>query len=190
MSYFLNVDENDQLRKINIDELYEKEQRNHLKQIAIFNKILNRIHNRIKITSRNKRTSKFIWFHIPEYIFGEPLYDQGECIAYIVNQLESNGFFINYMHPNTLYVSWENWVPSYVRNEIKKKKGIVIDEKGNIIKKEDNDDPNENPETKILNDRSNSLEPSKKDKQYTPIQTYKPTGIYRKEIFEKLEKRL
>ncbi len=189
MSYFLNVDENDQLRKINIDELYEKEQKNHLKQISIFNKILNRIHNRIRITSRNKKVDKFVWFHIPEYIFGEPLYDQGECIAYIVNQLEDNGFFINYIHPNTLFVSWDNWVPAYVRNEIKKKKGIVIDEKGNVISKEEKEDANGDINTKLFNDK-NTPEQSKKDKQYTPIQTYIPTGIYKRELFEKLEKKL
>ena len=133
--------------------------------------------------------AKFIWFHIPEYIFGEPLYDQGECIAYIVNQLETNGFFINYMHPNTLYVSWENWVPSYVRSEIKKKRGIVVDEKGNIVKQDNDEDMDDNMNSKFINEKNS--ESSKKDnKQYTPIQTYKPTGIYRKEIFEKLEKRL
>jgi len=93
------------------------------------------------------------------------------------------------MHPNTLFVSWENWIPSYVRNEIKKKRGIVIDEKGNILetKSERESDPNSD----FLNDKQG--EPSKKDqKQYNSVSNYKPTGnlVYNEDIFKKLEKKV
>jgi len=192
MSYcFLNVDEDDNLKKINIDELFEKKKMRDQKQVAIFNKILNRIHTRITITGRTKRSDKHIWFNIPEYIFGEPIYDKGDCIAYIVAKLEDNGFFIRYMHPNTLFISWENWIPSYVRNELKKKRGIVVDEKGNVLetKTEEPEDIN----SKILNDKNNGNgEPKKEQKQYTPIGTYKPTGklVYGQEVFDKIEKKV
>jgi hypothetical protein len=159
--------------------------------VAIFNKILNRIHTRITITGRTKRRDKHIWFNIPEYIFGEPIYDKADCIAYIVAKLEDNGFFIRYMHPNTLFISWENWIPSYVRNELKKKRGIVIDEKGNVLetKTEEPEDIN----SKILNDKNNGNgEPKKEQKQYTPIGSYKPTGklVYGQEVFDKIEKKV
>ena len=49
MSIFL-FDEEETKGKINIDDLYEKQQKKDLKQISIFNKILNRIHNKIRIT--------------------------------------------------------------------------------------------------------------------------------------------
>jgi len=192
MSYcFLNVDEDDNLKKINIDELFEKKKMRDQKQVAIFNKILNRIHTRITITGRTKRNDKHIWFNIPEYIFGEPIYDKGDCIAYIVAKLEDNGFFIRYMHPNTLFISWENWIPSYVRNELKKKRGIVVDEKGNVLetKTEEPEDIN----SKILNDKNNGNgEPKKEQKQYTPIGSYKPTGklVYGQEVFDKIEKKV
>ena len=123
MSCFLYVNDDDAVKKINIDDLYEKKQQRDLKQVSIFNKILNRIQHRIELTGRTKRNDKYIWFTVPEYIFGEPIYDKGDCIAYVVTKLEENGFFIRYMHPNTLFISWENWVPTYVRNEIKKKEG-------------------------------------------------------------------
>jgi hypothetical protein len=192
MSYcFLNVDEDDNLKKINIDELFEKKKMRDQKQVAIFNKILNRIHTRITITGRTKRSDKHIWFNIPEYIFGEPIYDKGDCIAYIVAKLEDNGFYIRYMHPNTLFISWENWIPSYVRNELKKKRGIVVDEKGNVLetKTEEPEDIN----SKILNDKNNGNgEPKKEQKQYTPIGSYKPTGklVYGQEVFDKIEKKV
>lgn len=87
MSCFLFNDDDDSGRKINIDDLYEKQQQRDIKQLAIFNKILNRVHKRITLTSQNKSNDKHIWFTIPEYIFGEPIYDKGDCTGYIVAKL-------------------------------------------------------------------------------------------------------
>ena len=121
MSCLLYVTDEEARKKINIDDLYEKKHQKDLKQLSIFNKILNRIHKRIETTSRNRRLDRHIWFIVPEFIFGEPNFDQGECLGYLVSKLEENGFFVKYVHPNTLFVSWENWIPSYTRNEVKKK---------------------------------------------------------------------
>jgi hypothetical protein len=132
-SIFIFDHEEESGSKINIDELYDKRQRRDLKQLSIFNKILNRVHKRVQYTARSKQGDTFIWFLVPEYIVGEPIYDKGDCIGYLVSQLEKNGFFVKYVHPNTLFVSWHTWVPSYVRNEIKKKLGVILDEKGNIV---------------------------------------------------------
>ena len=190
MSCFLFENDEEQMGKINIDDLYENKHKKDLKQLSIFNKILNRIHKRIEYTGKNKKKETHIWFTVPEYIFGEPLYNKGEIIGYLVSKLIDNGFFVKYVHPNTLFVSWHNWVPSYVRSEFQKKTGLVIDEKGIIIKKdEDNDDDNNNNNNKLINDKSSNGKPQK---QYTPIGQYKPTGnfVYTPEIFEKIEKRI
>lgn len=191
MSCFLYVDDEESTRKINIDDLYEKKQRRDLNQVVIFNKILNRIHKRITYTGRNKSNDKHIWFTVPEYIFGEPIYDKGDCIAYLVTKLEENGFHIRYIHPNTLFVSWDTWVPTYVRNEIKKKTGMVLDEKGNIIDKGDNLVESDDINAQLLNDKSGNGT-QKEQKKYTPIGQYKSTGnlVYNKDIFDKIEKKM
>jgi hypothetical protein len=191
MSCFLYLDDSDDVKKVNIDDLYENKQRRDLKQVSIFNKILNRIQNRITTTARIKKNDRHVWFTVPEYIFGEPIYDKGDCIAYVITKLEENGFFIRYMHPNTLFISWEKWVPSYVRTELKKKKGILVDEKGNIIDTKEEPDEEENMNSRML-DRSNPEQMRKSEKNYTPIGSYKPTGnlVYNKEIFEKIEKKV
>ena len=85
---FLFTDDDDNIQNVNIDELYEKQQERDLRQLSIFNKILNRIHHRIKLTSRTKKRDKHIWFQIPEFIFGEPVYKKDDCIGYIVAKLE------------------------------------------------------------------------------------------------------
>lgn len=194
MSCFLYVDDEESNRKINIDELYDKKQSRDLKQLSIFNKILNRIHKRIQFTSRNRREETHIWFIVPEYIFGEPIYDNGDCTGYLVAKLEENGFHVRYIHPNTLFISWHNWVPSYVRTQIKKQTGMVIDEKGNIIDKQDVEENNDNNTKGLFNDKSQITQPlgTKPQKQFTPIDKYKPTGnfVYNPEMLEKIDKKV
>lgn len=183
MSCLLYVNEEEAAQKINIDDLYEKKHQRDLKTLSTFNKILGRVHKRIQFTGRNKRNAKHIWFTVPEYIFGEPNYDNGECVAYLVTKLEDNGFYVKYMHPNTLYISWENWIPTYARNEYKKRTGIEVDEHGNLI---------ENIETKeeVADTKNNTGSQNKK--QFTPIEQYKPTGnlVYKPELFEKIERKV
>ena len=193
MSCLLYVDEEEAQQKINIDDLYEKKHQRDLKQISIFNKILNRIHKRIQITGRTKKTDKHIWFTVPEYIFGEPNYDQGDCLGYLVSKLETNGFHVRYMHPNTLFVSWEHWIPAYARNEFKKKTGIVLDERGNVVDKGNNDVvESHDPNSRLLNAGKKAEDGKKDAKQYTSIKTYKPTGnlVYSPDILERIEKKV
>jgi len=175
--------------KINIDDLYEKRKEYDLKKLELFNKILYRVHVRIKTTSRQKKDEQFCWFLVPETIIGVPKYDQGTCIAYIIDKLKTNGFKVNYIHPNTLFISWLHWVPSYVRDELKKKTGIQINEFGvkiNVneptsvnldynLNKIDANKSTANPNNLLLNDNKSEA-PIKLKKEYTPIASYKPSG--------------
>jgi hypothetical protein len=135
--------------KLNLDELYEKKRQYDLNQLSLFNKILNRIHVRIRLTSRQKMDEQFCWFVVPEVIMGVPKYDQGSCIAYLIDRLKENGFNVRYIHPNTLFISWNHFVPTYVRTELKKKTGIVVNEYG--VKIEEGDQNNKMIEANNLN---------------------------------------
>ena len=101
--------------KVNIDELYEKKRKQDLNKLDLFNKILNRIHVKIKTVSRQKVDEQACWFLVPETIIGVPRYDQAGCIAYLISKLQTNGFNVRYIHPNLLFISWNHWLPSYVR---------------------------------------------------------------------------
>jgi len=180
--------------KMNIDDLYEKKRQYDLSKLDLFNKILNRIHVRIRTTSRQKIDEQFCWFVVPEVIIGVPKFDQGSCIAYLMDRLKDNGFNIRYIHPNTFFISWMHWVPSYVRAELKKKTGIVVNEYGvreDEQKLNDVKDPIKellkNPNELIL--KTKEVKQPKKD--YTPIKSYKPTGnfVYDDELLNKIEDR-
>jgi hypothetical protein len=201
MSCFLYVNDEESTGKVNIDELYENKKNRDLKQLSVFNKILNRIHTRIRMTGRNRRGDTHIWFNVPEYIFGETVYDKGDCIAYLVHKLHDNGFHVKYLHPNTLFVCWNHWVPQYVRSEFKKKTGKLMDEKGNITdpRKDEDDDGDGNGNRRGESDINEGLfnngapsAPRKDQKQYTPIDKYKPTGkfVYNPDLLEKIDKKV
>ena len=135
---------------------------------------------------------------------GVPKYDQGACIAYLIDRLQENGFNVKYIHPNTLFISWNHFVPSYVRTEIKKKTGIVINEYGAKI--EDGDPTNNkmitatavpsagvgasNPNNVMFKEQNNA-NPEKAKKNYTPINSYKPSGnlVYGDDILSSLEEK-
>lgn len=186
-----NID--DFSEKLNIDELYEKKRKYDLNKLALYNKLLNRIHVRIKTVSRQKIDESFCWFVVPEVIIGVPKYDQGACIAYLLDKLKDNGFNVRYIHPNTLFISWLHWVPSYVRTELKKKTGIVVDEFGRKIQNETDEQESiepRNPNDYVLNMNQDLSQKGKQPKkEYTPIKSYKPSGnlVYDDEMLNKIE---
>ena len=178
--------------KINIDDHYEKKRQNDVNKLELFKKILNRIHVRIKTTARQNVNEKFCWFVVPEVIIGVPRYDQAGCIAYVMDTLQTNGFQVRYFHPNTIFISWNHWVPSYVRNEIKKKTGIVVNEYGEKIVDKDDQDNDSDEDYEQDNDskqNNQNLQQIKNSKKYTPINSYKPSGklVYSEDLLNKIE---
>jgi hypothetical protein len=124
---------------------------------------------------------------VPEMIIGVPKYDQGACIAYILDQLKINGFQVKYIHPNALFISWTHWVPSYVRTELKKKTGIEVNEYGQKIENIEiipNDSLKPNNNNIPNNDQKKSI--------FTPITTYRPTGnlVYDDNLLAKLNSKI
>ena len=184
-------DNDDENVKINLDDLYERKQQHDLNTLSIYNKVLNRIHNKIKTISRQQTTEQHCWYVIPEMIIGVPKYDHGACTAYLIDKLRDNGFMIRYTNPNLIFISWKHWIPSYVRNEIKKKTGTVVDGYGNKVDKNEQEekktDPSD-PNAFMLNRNKNiSIEPPKKD--YKAIDSYQPSGnlIYNQELLRRIE---
>jgi len=183
--------------KLNIDDLYEKKRQHDVHQLDLFNKILNRIHVRIKTTSKQKTDEQFCWYLVPEMIIGVPKYDQAACIAYVIDKLKTNGFNVRYIHPNTLFISWGHWVPAYVRTELKKQTGIVVNELGNRVYDPTNEETNK---TKFMNNYDSPNEvivaPDKimklNTKEYTPIKSYKPVGnlIYNDSMLNRIEEKI
>lgn len=165
-----NIDDDDIYEKINIDELYEKKRIHDLNKLTMFKKILTRVHKRIKHVSHQKNNNTACWFVVPEHIVGMSKFDNPGCIAYLMDTLEKNKFMVKYYHPNAIYISWNHWMPSYIRDEIKKRTGITVDEFGQQIQEDDEEeDMHEVQETK------NNTH-GKDKRTYTPVDSYRKMG--------------
>ena len=200
------ADNEDESLKLNMDELYSKKQQQDLNVLANYNKILVRIHNKIKYVSKQLINDRCCWYLVPEMMIGIPKYDHKDCTAFVIEKLRMNGFIVRYTHPNLLFISWRHWVPTYVRNEIKKKTGQAVDEYGNLIinnndsnnsnnNNNNNNSNNSNDSTNInnlmFNNKNKASSSSNKEKanDYKDIKTYKPSGslIYSNNLLKKLD---
>ena len=179
--------------KINIDELYTRKRELENNKLKIYKNILNRVHKKIKISSRQQHNNQYTFFIIPEFIVGVPMYDIASCTAFIIDKLKENGFVIKYTYPNLLFISWAHHLDKTKRAEIKKLYGVNVNSKGEIINGDksknnnDNDNADTNPNSLILKDKNVSISANKKE--YKSISDYKPTGnlIYNKSLLGKIE---
>lgn len=200
--YHVNRNEDDiNTSKINIDELYEKKQQHDMFTISSYNKILARVHTKIKLVSKQYADTYHCWYIIPEVLLGIPKYDHKDCTAYVINKLQENGFIVRYTHPNLIFVSWKHWVPGYVRTEIKKKTGVTVDGYGNTLDKSSDGNNSNKPDSILSNNDSTVFNLNKigtknntngkdtKKNNYRDINTYKPEGklIYNNDILKNLK---
>lgn len=169
----------EEIPHLNIDELYEKKKEVDVNRVNIYNKLLLKIHGKIKTSSRQRVDNEFCYYVMPEILVGYPNYNFEECLMYVLSNLQDDGFLTKYVHPNLILISWRHWVPQYVRDEIKKKTGKTIDKFG-----------------KEIIDTSVKFEPEKKvrfseKKQKTEQmfnKEYKPSGkfIYGKDLLSSI----
>jgi hypothetical protein len=121
----------------------------------------------------------------------------------MISKLEENDFVVRYTHPNLLFISWKHYVPNYVRTEIKKKTGTVIDKFGNYVSEADADapaadgTPGSDMNMMMYNKKgataaSASAAKKSASTDFKPIASYKPTGnlIYNQDLFKKIEDRM
>ncbi len=196
MNIFTLSDENDLSDKISLDDLFETKREYDENKLNLFNKILNRIHNKIKVTSRQTRgKEQFIWYLIPEMMIGVTRYNVEECTGYILRKLRENDFVVRYTHPNLIFISWTHWIPGYVRQEYKKQTGTAIDGYGNLVNsnpqiENGNSAPvSTNPNDLLLNTGTGDVNSSKmkNDRDFNSTKNYKPSGIYNNDILRKIQ---
>lgn len=178
--------------KLDLDELFKEKKQTYEHKIKIYQKILARVHKKIKTTSRMRNSEKFSFFLIPEFILGIPRYDMAECTSFIIEKLSDNGFMVKYTHPNLLFISWQHYLPKYQRVEIKKKTGVALDGYGNVVIKKNRQQNKESLNGLLLKNTptdKTSILKKKDDRNYTAISTYKPTGnlIYNTKMISSIE---
>lgn len=90
---------------INIEELHRKHEKREEERIAVYDQILEKVHQKIVMTNDLSK-DKFCFYSVPLYVYGLPLFNVNNCIIYLTQKLTDNGFYVRYTDPNLLLISW------------------------------------------------------------------------------------
>lgn len=69
-----------------------------------FSKIYDNIEKKIRLAS--SINLYYVWYEIPEFIIGFPLYNLEECKQYIIKQTNKNGFKTEEFNGNIILITW------------------------------------------------------------------------------------
>jgi hypothetical protein len=100
--------------QLNVSDLYTKRQTRDTARLQSYNKILQIIYHKIRVTSQIANSPSSILYTIPPFILGLPRIDLEDCVIYIVYQLRMNGFEVRYTYPNLLNINWSMHEKSYL----------------------------------------------------------------------------
>lgn len=104
-------------------EIYEKQYKKACQKVKHYN---------------NKYFVKECIYTVPNLQWGYPLFHVQTCICYIMVKLKKAGFDVKFMHPNSIYISWNKAMNKIDNNEaIKRSKRRS---KYSDYKKSENDD--------------------------------------------------
>ena len=90
---------------LNIRELQNSVLYRQQKNNEIYEQVLKLVHKKIIITNETTLDCKCV-YKMPLFIYGLPLYNPNKCIQYIVNKLVNNGFYVEYIAPYEIFISW------------------------------------------------------------------------------------
>ena len=125
------------MSSLNINSLFEEQDKKVLNRLKLFDDILVQIHNKIKLNSKNKIF--YCTHQIPEFLIGKPLYKVEDLRKYLIDSLKRDKFDVLYIHPNLLFISWER-----LKNNKRSVKKSIPDNNNNIFKKIDDYNPTGN----------------------------------------------
>ena len=76
-----------------------------------------------KITINNKKNNFKLTTDIPTYCIGYTSYDMKTALVYIMKYLRSKDFYVKYLYPNILFISWQHKITNkHKKYEIMKMK--------------------------------------------------------------------
>ncbi len=118
------------MNQMNIREIFVAKEHREKNKLRIYNQVLERVHVKIKNTTKFHPGNTFCYFIVPDFILGIPSYNQAELVDFIKTSLEKNGFKIYLTPPNMLLIAWFHYSSDYeiTRKLIKEEKMAKLEE--------------------------------------------------------------
>ena len=124
-NYYGDYNNNDTPYTTSVYEIQKKQIERDKRRTSVFKKILSKCYRRIKLASENEEF--FCFFQLPEYMSGTPIYNMTECVMYILDHLDKNGFYAKYCDHYLLFVTWtlKNKTKNMIENKPNNQKSIT-----------------------------------------------------------------
>lgn len=88
-----------------ISSLHEEKTKKILDTNDIYKTVLNKCIEKIIYT--NKHTDKtFVIFEVPKILIGHSNYNMKSCIHFIINNIISHGYLVQFIEPFYIYIDW------------------------------------------------------------------------------------
>jgi Family of unknown function (DUF5759) len=100
--------------QLNPTDLYDKRKSKDASRLRAYNKILEQIYNRVRVSSKLPNSQCYLLYTIPPFILGLPKIDLEDCTIYLIYQLRHAGYEVRYTPPNMIYISWIHHEKSYL----------------------------------------------------------------------------
>ena len=103
--------------QLNPTDLYDKRKSKDASRLRAYNKILEQIYNRIRVSSKLPNSQCYLLYTVPPFILGLPKIDIEDCVIYLIYQLRHAKYEVRYTPPNMLYISWLHHEKSYLTEQ-------------------------------------------------------------------------
>ncbi len=90
--------------EINVAQLRQILQQREVRQRETFRLLLERCYKNIRACAAARKYA--CAFDVPLFVAGRPLYDVMRCIEYIIRNLTTNGYAVQYSYPRLVLISW------------------------------------------------------------------------------------
>lgn len=184
MSSFSFVKKTDKIERVDIESLFEKDEKRMNETIKLFNGAINKIYSQIK--EHANLNARFIRFTIPTDILkNRKLVEQFKIFA--LNEFTKNKFNLYWESQISGIISWNEYVPKYFREYIYNTQNIKINERGEI---EPSDEELERENQLKKQQEENEIINRKNKSKFESLDKYIPTGTFYYDELQKLQERL
>lgn len=91
---------------LSINKLHQEINDREERKRKVYEQILKLSYKRI-VAENKKNNFCCCTFACPKYVYGLPLYNITNCIIYIMEDLRSKGFKVEYLGQNLVYIDWK-----------------------------------------------------------------------------------
>lgn len=114
---------NNNIKTTNVLEIQKKKINKENNRKKIYMNILGQCYK--KIESYVDNGESYCIYKLPEFIYGYPIYNMTDCVMYIINNLNKNGFKCKYINPYIIFISWFVKKNNIYEIEDKKENNII-----------------------------------------------------------------